>query len=101
MRIAYTVAVTFTDDALVAAWLAWMETHMPEVVDCGAEDAELVELDGTPRTFEARYHFASREAFARYEQDHVPRLRAEGLRLFPLEKGLSYRRSLGEVRSVS
>jgi len=58
-----------------------------------------VELDGDPRTFEARYRFASREEFDRYQSDHAPRLRAEGQSLFPPEKGLSYRRTLGVVRA--
>jgi hypothetical protein len=45
-----------------------------------------------------RYHFPSREAFAAYERDHAPRLRADGLRRFPPERGVSYRRSVGVVR---
>ena len=62
----------------------------------GAVSAEVVEHDGGG--FEARYTFASREAFAAYERDHAPRLRAEGLALFGPDKGVSYRRTLGTVR---
>jgi hypothetical protein len=63
----------------------------------GACDAEIVQLDGPEPAFEVRYHFPSRAAFARYEKEHAPRLRAEGLRRFPVEKGVVYRRSVGQV----
>jgi hypothetical protein len=97
--IAYTVAVTFEDTALAEEWLRWLrEVHIADVLAGGATDAEIVELDGPRRSFEVRYHFDSREAFARYERDHAPRLRAEALQKFPVEKGVAYRRSLGEVR---
>src|SRR5262249_61192900 len=94
--IAYGVFVTLPA-GLIGEWLTWMRTrHIADVLAAGALSAEVVELDGSE--FEARYRFASREAFAAYERDHAPRLRAEGLALFPPEKGVQYRRSLGEVR---
>lgn len=96
--------------------------HAADVVAAGAKSATLVELDGQPegtRCFEvraaastcqipsagdvdcalgqARYEFESRDAFATYELDHAPRLREEGLSLFPLELGLKYERSTGDV----
>jgi hypothetical protein len=96
--IAYTVAVTFPDPALAAEWLRWLtEGHIAEVLAGGACDAEIVQLDGPEPAFEVRYHFPSRAAFARYEKEHAPRLRAEGLRRFPVEKGVVYRRSVGQV----
>jgi len=99
--IAYTVAVTFEDAALAEEWLRWLrEDHIADVLAGGALDAEIVELDGPKRSFEVRYHFRSREDFARYEREHAPRLRAEALQKFPVEKGVAYRRSVGEVRSV-
>jgi hypothetical protein len=52
-------------------------------------------LDGPARSFEVRYHFPSREAFGRYEKEHAPRLRSEGLKLFPVEKGVEYKRTVG------
>jgi dipeptidase E len=98
-RVAYTVAVTFDDAALAESWLAWLHGgHIAQVIAAGATDAEVVELDGAAgRSFEVRYHFPSREAFDHYEREHAPRLRAEGLQLFPSEKGVHYRRSLGAV----
>jgi hypothetical protein len=99
--ITYTVTVAFDDSVLADEWLRWLTGgHIADVLAGGATDAELVELDGPTRAFEVRYHFPSRAAFALYERDHAPRLRAEGLRLFPPEKGVTYRRSLGEVAGV-
>src|SRR5262245_36938569 len=95
-QVAYTVIVSFTDSGVADEWLRWLfPDHLRDVLAAGALDAEVVELEGAPRTFEVRYHFASRDAFARYEQDHAPRLRAAGLKLFPPERGITYRRSLG------
>jgi Domain of unknown function (DUF4286) len=97
-QVAYTVAATFADAALADEWLRWLaDGHLAEVLAGGANDAEVIELDSPPRSFEVRYHFPSREAFAVYERDHAPRLRAEGLGRFPVERGITYRRSVGVV----
>jgi hypothetical protein len=99
-RVVYSVFATFTDPALADEWLRWLAAgHVAEVLGAGATDVEVVELDGAPRSFEVRYHFPSREAFAAYERDHAPRLRADGLRLFPVERGVTYRRAVGVVLS--
>jgi dipeptidase E len=98
-RIAYSVAVTFSDPSQVGPWLAWLRGgHLAQVIAAGALDAELIEVSPLQgRAFEVRYHFASIQAFERYEREHAPRLRAEGLRLFPPEKGINYSRSVGVV----
>jgi hypothetical protein len=94
--VAYTVAATLADPSMVDEWLRWLtEEHLAGVLAAGASDAEVIELDG--RSFEVRYHFPSRSAFEEYERVHAPRLRAEGLRRFPVEKGITYRRSVGVV----
>lgn len=98
--LAYTVAVTFQDRVLADEWLQWLtDGHIAEVLAGGARDAEIIELDGATPSFEIRYHFPSREVFAQYEKEHAPRLRAEGLQRFPVEKGVTYRRSIGVVAS--
>jgi len=102
MTFAYTVRSEFSDAATAAEWLAWMRgEHLAHVCEAGATDAEVVKMDAAdpafPHAYEARYHFASRAAFAEYERDHAPRLRAEGLRLFPVERGIHYARTTGEV----
>lgn len=95
---AYTVACEFTDPAVAEEWLQWLrEEHLADVLGAGASAAEVVRLDGSPVRIEVRYRFHSRAAFEVYERDHAPRLRAEGLRRFPLERGLTYTRSTGEI----
>ena len=96
--IAYSVTCTFQNESLAREWLEWIETeHLGEVIAAGAIDAEVVILDGNPMRCEARYHFASREQFNIYEREHAPRLRNEGLKKFPLTRGMSYVRSMGEI----
>jgi hypothetical protein len=97
---AYTVSVAFDSAEVAEEWLAWLRGgHLEEVLAAGAQDAELVELVTPPpqRRFEVRYHFANAEAFAAYERDHAPRLRADGLARFPAERGIHYQRSTGKV----
>lgn len=106
--IAYTVTAEFDDAAVAEEWIEWLRReHLKDVLACGALDAEIVRIDekreaasGQPTICEVRYHFASREAFAKYERDHAPGLRAEGLKRFPPERGVRYRRSVGEVAGV-
>ena len=96
-KVTYTVAARFRDAALGAEWLRWLQDiHLAEVLAGGATDAEVVQIDGE-ESYEVRYHFPSRAVFECYERDHAPRLRAEGLRLFPTEKGVTYRRTVGVV----
>jgi hypothetical protein len=99
----YTVSSEFDDPAVADEYGKWLSGgHLAEVCAGGALDAELVRLDGEPPTIEVRYHFASREAFAEYEREHAPRLRAEGRALFPPERGVRMRRSVGtSVERVS
>lgn len=94
----YTVRCTFEDPSVADAWVEWLcAEHLRDVCDAGALVAEIVEIDSAQRTIEVRYAFEDRASFERYEADHAPKLREEGLRLFPLELGLSYTRSTGIV----
>ena len=98
--IAYTVRCTFDDPAVMNEWMAWLvDGHIADVCAAGALDGTIVKLDGEPNRVEVRYTFASREVFETYERDHAPRLREEGLQRFPLELGLKYERSVGEIVS--
>ena len=100
--IAYTVACNFNEPLVAEEWIAWLrEEHLAQVIAAGALDAEVILVEhtaGSSGRCEVRYHFADRKSFALYERDHATRLRAEGLKRFPPERGLSYERSLGEVR---
>jgi hypothetical protein len=94
----YTVSGTFTDQAVADEWVAWLrDGHLADVKRGGALDAEVVRVDGAELVYEVRYHFASREAFSRYEREFAPALRAEGLAKFPAARGVTYRRSTGDV----
>lgn len=102
--IAYTVVAEFDDQALRKQWLDWLRNgHLAEVCASGATDAEALSFEGvssggrTVYRAEARYHFATRDDFAAYERHHSPRLRAEGLRRFPAERGVRYRRTVADV----
>jgi hypothetical protein len=74
-------------------WL--LDGHAAEVIAAGAERAELARFDDAPLAVEVRYRFADRDAFASYERDHAPRLRAEGRALFP--DGVRFERRLGDL----
>lgn len=96
--IRYTVAATFADQATANRWLDWLrQGHIAEVIDGGAVSAEIIKLDASELSFAIEYRFPSREVFLKYEREHAPRLRAEGLALFPVAGGTRYQRSLGEV----
>jgi len=97
----YTVACTFDDPAVAAEWIAWLrDEHLKDVCDAGALDAEVIRCDvatDSKSRCEVRYHFESKAAFDAYVRDHAPRLREEGLKRFPPERGLGYERATGEV----
>lgn len=96
---AYIVRCTFNDADVAERWLQWMaDEHLADVCSAGALDAEAIRLESADKTIcEVRYHFTDRAAFEEYERDHAPRLRAEGLKLFPPELGLRYERFTGEI----
>ncbi len=100
MTFAYTVRCTFDDPAIAIEWLDWIRReHLDDVIAAGATGGDVVRLDGEPCRCEVRYRFESRVAFEAYERDHAPRLRQIGLASFPLELGLHYERSTGEIVS--
>jgi Domain of unknown function (DUF4286) len=100
-KIAYSVACTFSDSAVAEEWAAWLRNgHLADVCAAGAEAAQVVKRDGVPACYEARYVFPSRVVFDAYLRDHAPALRDEGLAKFPLSRGLSYARTVGEITHV-
>lgn len=105
MLFTYTVLGRFDDAAVAQEWVEWLrDEHLAEVIDGGALDAEVVELDAPKtqpelagRQFEVHYHFESREAFQEYERDFAPALRAKGLERFPVSRGVTLERRMGAV----
>lgn len=94
----YTVACEFDNVEVAQQWVDWLEReHLADVRHAGALSAAIVRLDGDAIAYQIEYRFKGRSAFEAYERDHAPRLRAEGLKHFPLELGLRYTRSTGEI----
>jgi len=97
-EVAYTVRAVFEAEAVASEWVEWLrDGHLADVCAGGATKAEVVRLDGARIEIEVRYRFASRESFQRYEREFAPKLRAEGLQLFPTSRGVAYARALGEI----
>lgn len=100
--ISYTVRCQFSDPSVAAEWLDWLTSvHLDDVLAGGAAAASIFEMDAPDLTYEIRYQFPDRASFKTYEKEHAPALRAEGLQRFPLSRGLTYERTVGEIRLVA
>ena len=53
--------------------------------------------DTAPAVVETQYVFPSRKAFDTYVRDHAPALRADGLKHFPPDSGITYERQVAEI----
>lgn len=98
--IEYSVYVSFQDEALAVEWLAWMRHgHVKAVCEAGAIRAELfsVQNDRAGKHYVARYIFKSENDFKHYEEYAAPKLRSEGLKMFPVEMGVTYQRSTARM----
>ena len=93
----YTVYCTLPDATTARRWVAWLlDEHLDEVRQAGAREATLVQLDTASLDYEVRYVFPSRAAYDRYAEEYAPTLKAKGIRRFPPDLGLIYRRAVGE-----
>ena len=74
---------------------------MIAVLAGGATNARIVlpdrESEAAPAVVETQYVFPSRRAFETYLRDHAPALRADGLKHFPPESGITYSRQVAEI----
>jgi len=98
----YTVRTTCRDLAQRGRYLSWLTPgHVAQVLAGGAQSVRIVLPDrageADPAVVETQYVFASRKAFATYERDHALALRADGLRHFPPESGVTTARQLAEI----
>jgi hypothetical protein len=93
----YVVRAEIEDPARSVEYQRWLidEGHVAEVCRVSGASAEVVRIDAPVPTLEVRYAFPSRAAFAVYERDHAPRLRAEGAARFGV--GVRFTRSTGDV----
>lgn len=100
--IRYTVTATLPTQALRDKYTAWLrDAHLQDVINAGADSAEMVLLDADPgeppHRVQSSYRFTDRTAFDRYVNEKAPALRAEGLALFGPDTGVSFSRSIGEI----
>lgn len=94
----YRVRCAFDDPAVAQRWADWLHAeHFADLMAVGARRCEVYRLDGEGCALEAQYLFDDRAALDAYVRDHADRLRAEGLRHFPLDFGLRYERDVIEL----
>ncbi|MDP2138194.1 MAG: DUF4286 family protein [Candidatus Didemnitutus sp.] len=98
----YTVRATCQDIQQRGRFLSWLTpSHVTEVMQGGATSVRIVLPDRVgdtaPAVVETQYVFPSRKAFATYERDHAPALRADGLKHFPPESGITFARQVAEI----
>lgn len=103
MSALYTVTATFTDQATAQEWEDWMRNgHMQALLDCGALEAQLIRWtdppeDGSAIHMTAHYRFPSSEVLETYLHEHAEELRKDGLMKFPISRGITYSRRIGDV----
>ncbi|MCA9310538.1 MAG: DUF4286 family protein [Phycisphaerales bacterium] len=90
------------DPRTLETYVAWLTEggHVQAVLDGGAAHATVTRLhpgpDGALKV-ESRYLFASHSDFDRYEREHAPALRADGVARFGNTPGVSFSRWTGDL----
>jgi hypothetical protein len=100
--ILYTVRTICPTLQVRGRYLSWLSpNHIIEVMKGGATAARIVlpdrASDTAPAVVETQYVFPSRKAFDDYVRLHAPALRADGLKHFPPESGITYERQVAEI----
>jgi hypothetical protein len=100
--ILYTVRSTCRDVQQRGRYLAWLApNHLLQVKAGGAQGVRVVLPDRAgetaPAVVEVQYVFPSRKAFDTYLRDHAPALRADSLKHFPPESGITFERQVAEI----
>lgn len=101
-KILYTVRTTLPTTQLKARYLAWLVPDHIAAVKAGGAEAVRVALpdrtsDQTHAVVEAQYTFPSRKIFEDYLRVHAPALRADSLKHFPPESGITFDRQIAEI----
>jgi hypothetical protein len=101
-RLVYTVRATCKDLHQRGRFLSWLAPAHVEAVKAGGADGVRITLHdgenpGDRPYVETQYSFPSRKAFDAYIRDHAPALRADGLKHFPPDSGVTFERRLGEL----
>lgn len=100
--ILYTVRASCPSLQVRGRFLSWLSpNHIAEVMQGGASAVRIVlpdrENDAAPAVVETQYVFPSRKALDTYLRDHAPALRADGLKHFPPESGVTFARQIAEI----
>ena len=109
--ILYTVRANCVSLQQRGRFLAWLSpNHVAQVMTGGATSVRIVLPDRPSDTapdspepveraaiVETQYVFPSRKAFDTYVRDHAPALRADGLKHFPPETGITFERQVAEI----
>ena len=103
-KILYTVRATLPTVPQRGRFLSWLvPNHVLAVKAGGAEGVRVVLPDraneGAPAVVETQYVFPSRKAFDTYVRDHAPAMRADALKHFPSESGVTFERQVAEIAS--
>lgn len=101
-EILYTVRATCKDVQQRGRFLSWLTPdHVLQVKAGGATGVRVVLPDradpSAPVAVETQYVFPSRKAFDTYLRDHAPALRADALKHFPPESGVTFSRQVAEI----
>jgi hypothetical protein len=100
--ILYTVRTTCPTIQVRGRFLAWLApNHLLQVKAGGATTVWVVLPDraseAAPAVVETQYAFPSRKAFDAYVRDHAPALRADTMKHFPPESGVTFERQVAEI----
>ncbi|MDQ5978958.1 MAG: hypothetical protein QG602_1932 [Verrucomicrobiota bacterium] len=101
-QILYTVRAACKDVQQRGRFLSWLSpNHVLEVKAGGATGVRIVlpEREGEtgPAVVETQYAFPSRKTFDIYIRDHAPVLRADAMKHFPPESGVTFARQIAEI----
>jgi hypothetical protein len=101
-QILYTVRAACRDAQQRGRYLAWLSpNHVMELMKAGATSVRIVLPDqanpADRAVVETQYTFPSRKAFDEYVREHAPALRADSLKHFPPDSGITYERQVAEI----
>ena len=100
-EILYTVRATCPSIQVRGRFLSWLSPQHVMLVKAGGATAVRIVLpevaEGGPARVETQYVFPSRKAYEGYLRDHAPQARADALKHFPPESGVTLERQVAEI----
>ena len=101
-EILYTVRATCQNVQQRGRFLSWLTPDHVLAVKTGGATAVRIVLpepagDSAEAVVETQYVFPSRKSFDAYLRDHAPALRADAMKHFPPESGVTFARQVAEI----